>query len=133
MDAGSQQQVGDQLISAFKQIVADAKKAGLKTFGATITALGSGYSGGSREQTRQRVNNWILTSGTFDVVIDFDKLLRNQGAPAQLAAQYDSGDGLHPNVAGFQVLADSIPLEQFQGAGVKKFRGKGKPRKPRSW
>ncbi len=32
--------VGDQLISAFKQIVADCKKAGYITIGATITPFG---------------------------------------------------------------------------------------------
>ena len=127
-DAGSQQSIGDQMIRAFTQIAADAKAKGLKTFGATVTALGSGYSGGSREQTRQRVNRWIMTSGTFDVVIDFDKILRDPANPSQLAAQYDGGDGLHPNVAGFQALADSIPLAEFRPkrkTGEKSGKGKG--------
>src|SRR5690606_4228880 len=95
----------------------DSKAKGYKTIGATITALGSGYSGGSREQTRQRVNQWIRTSGTFDLVVDFDQILRNPSNQAQLAQQYNSGDGLHPNVAGFQAIADNFPLDIFRTSG----------------
>src|SRR5690606_7684124 len=96
-DSGSANRIADQLISAFTQIARDSKAAGLKVFAATITALGNGYSGGSRESARQKVNNWILTSGTFDAVIDFDKILRNPNSPSQLNQRYNGGDGLHPN------------------------------------
>ncbi|TFK33499.1 SGNH hydrolase-type esterase domain-containing protein [Crucibulum laeve] len=115
-DAASQQQVGDQLIAAFQQIVSDAKAAGLKIFAATITPLGSGYTAGSREPTRQRINQWILTSGTYDAVVDFDKIVRNPSNPSQLAQQYDSGDGLHPNVAGYQAIANQFPLDVLTGS-----------------
>lgn len=132
MDAGTQQSTGDQLIRAFTQITQDAKRAGRKTFGATITPLGTGYTGGSREQTRQRVNNWIKTSGAFDVVIDFDAAVRDPNNPARLRQQFDgSGDGLHPNVAGFQAMADLFPLAELQETRHKpkkwrKKKGKGK-------
>ncbi|RPA79865.1 SGNH hydrolase [Ascobolus immersus RN42] len=115
-DSGSQQRIGDQLISAFTQISRDAKAKGLKVFAATITPLGTGYTGGSREQTRQRVNQWILqqAGGIFDAVIDFDKIVRDPSNASKLARAYDgSGDGLHPNVAGFQAIADAFPLNIF--------------------
>lgn len=117
-DQGSQQRIGDQLINAFRQIVTDAKAKGMYTIGTTITPLGTGYSGGARESTRQRVNQWILTSGTFDAVVDFDKIVRNPSNPAQLNRSYDgSGDGLHPNVAGFQAIADQFPADIFTRFG----------------
>jgi hypothetical protein len=58
-DQSSQTQVGNSLISAFKQIAADARKAGLLVFAATITpfcapsgASQQSYSSATREATR---------------------------------------------------------------------------------
>ncbi|KAF9524669.1 SGNH hydrolase-type esterase domain-containing protein [Crepidotus variabilis] len=105
--SGTQNQIANQLISAFTQIAKDAKSLGLPIFAATITPFGSSqYGDTSREAARQTVNKWILTSGTFDAVIDFDKFIRNPSNPAQLASQYNSGDYLHPNVAGYQYIAN---------------------------
>ncbi|KAG6828325.1 hypothetical protein H0H92_008389 [Tricholoma furcatifolium] len=77
-----------------------------------MTGDGQVYGTPEREVTRQRVN-WIRTSGTFDAVFDFDKLLADPANPAQLLPQYDSGDHLHPNVAAYEVMVASIPLELF--------------------
>ncbi|PPQ74009.1 hypothetical protein CVT24_012616 [Panaeolus cyanescens] len=112
-DPATQQAIGDRLITAYQQITRDSRAKGFKVFAATITALGSTYTGGSREDQRQRINTWIRTNGTFDAVVDFDAILRNPDSPSQLQAQYDSGDGLHPNVAGYQAIADNFPLEIF--------------------
>lgn len=114
----TQQQIGDQLISAFTRIAGDAKKAGLITIGATITPFsgsGQSYSDPTREKTRQRVNQWILTSKTFDHVVDFAKVVADPKTPSQLDSKFDgSGDHLHPNVAGFRAMADAIPLDIFK-------------------
>ena len=118
-DSGTQTNVGNQLISAFKQIAADAKKLGLPVFAATITPFGGSgqsYSDPNRERTRNTVNNWILTSGTFDATIDFSKILGNPSTPSQLASKYDGGDHLHPNVAGYQYLAEQFPLSIFKAS-----------------
>ena len=53
------------------------------------------------------------SSGTFDVVIDFDQILRDPATPSQLSSKYNGGDYLHPNVAGYQALADAFPLDIF--------------------
>ncbi|KAJ3040710.1 hypothetical protein HDV00_010603 [Rhizophlyctis rosea] len=113
-DTTTQQKLGDNLIAAFKQIVADCKATGLQTIGGTITPFGGSgqsYSNPTREQTRQRVNNWILTSGTFDYVVDFAAAV---GSGDHLLSQYDGGDHLHPNVAGYQAMANAFPLSIFQ-------------------
>ncbi|KAK8115841.1 extracellular GDSL-like lipase/acylhydrolase [Apiospora sp. TS-2023a] len=117
-DAGTQQRIGDQLIAAFKQIASDAHKAGLRVFAATITPFGGNgqsYSNPAREATRQRVNKWILGGGdgSFNATIDFAKLVANSGNPSTLATQYDSGDHLHLNPAGYQAIADGFPLDVF--------------------
>ncbi|GKT64215.1 lipolytic enzyme [Colletotrichum tofieldiae] len=113
VDAGSQQRIGDGLINAYKQIAADCKKAGFVTVGATITPFagnGQSYSNPAREQTRVRVNKWILESGTFDHVVDFAGFI---GEGDRLKAQFDGGDHLHPNVAGYQEMANRFPLDIF--------------------
>lgn len=76
-DTNTQNQLGDNLISAFKKITTDAHAKGLITIGATITPFGGtgqSYSNAEREKTRVKVNNWILNStGAFDYVVDFGK------------------------------------------------------------
>ncbi|KAK9857396.1 Lipase [Penicillium brevicompactum] len=120
-DTTSQAEIERRLISAYKQIATRVHALGIPFFGATITPFGSSatsdylqpYSGFFRERTRQNVNAFIRESGVYDAVLDFDRVLRDPQAPDQLLEQYDSGDHLHPNVAGYQALADCFPLEVF--------------------
>lgn len=106
--------IEDRLIWAFKQMVERLHTAGIPVIGATITPFtGHEYGHPTREVTRQKVNEWIRTSRVFDVVVDFDKLLRDPEQPARFKVEYDGGDHLHPNVRGFQVMADAIPLGFF--------------------
>ncbi|KAK0629571.1 SGNH hydrolase-type esterase domain-containing protein [Bombardia bombarda] len=117
-DSGSQTSIGNRLIDAYKQIAKDCKAAGIKVYGATITPFGGSgqsYSNPTREQTRVKVNNWILSSGgVLDGVVDFSKSVSDASVKSQLGKPYDGGDHLHPNVAGYQAMADGFPLELFQ-------------------
>ena len=91
-------------------------------FAATITPFSAPgfdstiqpYSNAVREATRQRVNAWIRESGKFDAVIDFDAIVRDPSNVTQLNPAYNSGDYLHPNVAGYTAIANAFPLEIFQ-------------------
>ena len=56
------------------------------------------------------VNYWIRTSGAFDAVFDFDQAIRDPSDPTRMLPEYDSGDHLHPNDAGYQKMADSVNL-----------------------
>ena len=97
------------------QLAARAHEHGIKVFGATITPYkGAGYFTANGEQIRQAVNHWIMTSGVFDGTIDFDKTTGDPANPLTLAAQYDSGDHLHPKDAGYSAMADSIDLTLFR-------------------
>lgn len=40
-------------------------------------------------------------------------MLADPKIPSQLKAEYDSGDYLHPNVKGYQRLADLFPVGVF--------------------
>lgn len=64
--------------------------------------------------TVNRVNDFIRDSKTFDAVFDFNAWLADPNMPTQLNPLYDSGDFLHPNELGYQVLADKFDLGVFQ-------------------
>jgi lysophospholipase L1-like esterase len=103
-----------QLISAFKTIIADARKANLITIGGTITPFGgSSYSGSAKEEARKTVNAWIKTAGNFDYVVDFAAAVESKSDASKLDSRYNGGDSLHPNVAGYQAMADAFPLDIF--------------------
>jgi lysophospholipase L1-like esterase len=102
--------VSDQLIAAYQQIIARAHAMGLTIIGATMTPAGAS---GMREQNRSTVNAWIRSSGAFDAIIDFDAATRDPANPTFMRAEYDSGDHLHPNGAGYQAMANAIDLALF--------------------
>ncbi len=106
----------EQLIAAYAQIIARARALGIKVHGATILPFMSNeyYSpDAASEADRQAINAWIRTSGAFDSVIDLDAVMRDPARPGYLNPAYDTGDGLHPNPAGFRAMADAVPLSLF--------------------
>ncbi|CAL9610932.1 hypothetical protein SUDANB6_05648 [Streptomyces sp. enrichment culture] len=114
----AQRRTADDLILAYRQIVARAHAQGLRVHGATLTPIGGNRMyddpGGVREAARQRVNDWIRTSGVFDAVIDFDRAVRDPDAPTRLRPLYDEGDHLHLNPAGYAALARAVPAGLFR-------------------
>lgn len=107
-----------QLIDGMKQLIARAHARHVKIYGATLTPFGGSgwpYHSASGEKTREQVNAWIRDSGAFDGVVDFDKAVRDPAAPKRMRAAYDSGDHLHPNGAGYRVMAATVDLKLFAG------------------
>jgi lysophospholipase L1-like esterase len=115
----AQDSVYNQLVQAYEQIITRIHTFGIPVFAATITPFGApdsnmhAYSTPEREVTRQRVNDWIRHSGKFDAVLDFDAVVRSKENATMLADAFNSGDYLHPSVAGYQALADSFDLKLF--------------------
>ena len=106
----------EQVTAAYAQIIARAHARGIKVHGSTILPFMSNeyYSpDAASEADRQAINAWIRTSGAFDSVIDLDAALRDPARPGYLNPAYDTGDGLHPNPAGFRAMADAVPLSLF--------------------
>jgi len=102
------------LISAYRQMILRAHGQGVKVIGCTITPyVGSDYyhPDAASEADRVALNTWIRTSGLFDAVVDFDKIVRDPAHPERMIAAYDSGDHLHPSAAGYKVMANAINLE----------------------
>jgi len=104
----------NDIIGGYKQIINEAHTHGLKIVGCTLTPYGgAGYQREHGESVREKVNDWIRTSGTFDAVVDFEKATRDASDPKKIQAEFDPGDHLHPNDAGYQAMADAIDLSIF--------------------
>jgi lysophospholipase L1-like esterase len=107
----------NSLIDGHLQLVAKARARGVRAIGATLTPFeGQSYYRAARENVRTRFNDWMRSSGAYDAVVDFDQVLRDPARPTRLRAAYDSGDHLHPNNAGYQAMAQAVPLTLFTQA-----------------
>ncbi len=98
------------------QIVEEAHARGIKVFGATVTPVkGNGYYSQSHEAGRVALNEWIRTSGVFDGVIDFDKMVADPAQPDRLdpAFLYEN-DWLHLNAAGYEKMGRGIEHSLFK-------------------
>jgi lysophospholipase L1-like esterase len=107
--------VATNLITAYEKMIAQAHAHHIRVYGGTITPFGgSSYDKPGHEDARVTVNNWIRTGGKFDAVIDFDAVMRDPQNPSRLLPAADSGDHLHPNEAGYKIMADAISLKLFK-------------------
>jgi lysophospholipase L1-like esterase len=103
----------DQLEQAYISLIAKLHAAGLRVVQATLTPTGNAGAGFSNAEVvaeREAVNAWIRGSSPADAIVDFDAALRDPADPGAIAAQYDGGDGLHLNAAGYAHMADAIDL-----------------------
>lgn len=103
------------IIAAYEQLFTRARARGLRVIAATLTPYRGAdfYWSEDGEADRQAINAWIRTSGRADAVADFDAALRDPAAPDRLAAEFDSGDHLHPSMAGYKRLAEALDLSLF--------------------
>ncbi len=107
----------DDVIAGLRQIADRAHTHGIKVIGCTLTPYqGAAYYTDKGESFRQSVNRWIRTSGVFDAVVDFDALTRDPNSAGHIRPDFDAGDHLHPNDAGYKAMADAIDLSLFASA-----------------
>jgi len=103
------------IIGAYRQMIARAHDRGVKVILATILPYkGAGYWSAAGEASRVAINDWIRTSGEADGYVDLAQAIADPADPARMAKAYDVGDALHPNDAGFRVMADAIDLSLFR-------------------
>ena len=100
------------LIAGYRQVIRRAHAAGLKAVLATVPPFeGANYFTPEGEATRQAVNAWLRGQTEADGVVDFDAALRDPVVPSRLKTTFHSGDWLHPSDAGYQAMAEAIPLD----------------------
>ncbi|MEO3886111.1 SGNH/GDSL hydrolase family protein [Nonomuraea sp. B5E05] len=98
-----------QLIEGHRALIERAHAKGIKVVGATLLPYkGSQYFTARGERVRDALNTWIRTSGAYDAVVDFDKIMADPADPDQINPAYDSGDKLHPGDAGYRVMAEAV-------------------------
>lgn len=108
-----------QLMDGTKNVISRAKAKGLKVYGVTIiprhvTVGGNPATAWTAEhnQVRRTVNQWIRDSAPFDVVFDFDRVVRDPARPDFLLPSSNCDD-VHPTPRGYFEMAASMRLEPF--------------------
>ncbi|MEQ1107048.1 SGNH/GDSL hydrolase family protein [Acinetobacter seifertii] len=111
----------EALTEGYQRVVREAHQQGMQVIGATLLPFSGAlpntpldnYYQPNKDELRQRINQWIRTSHTFDGVIDLDNGLKDPKHPDRLNPIYDSGDHLHPNDHGNQHMAELVQLDQI--------------------
>ena len=95
-----------QLESAQTTLIGQAHAAGVRVLLTTITpCAGQSLCTSSFESARQAYNAWVRAGTSADGFADFDAAIGNGAA---LATAYDSGDHIHPDAAGYELLAAAV-------------------------
>lgn len=98
-----------EIIAGYRQLIDRAHAKGLRIVGGTMLPYeGAPYYRVEGDKVRAAVNDWIRTARAFDAVIDFDRAMRDPARPVRLRPELQSGDWLHPNDAGYKVMADAV-------------------------
>jgi lysophospholipase L1-like esterase len=132
----------EEIIAGYRGLIAAARERGLPVMALTLTPTvpNPGLPGQTDEQAvavRRAVNRWLRTSGELDAVFDAEAALSAPGGGDALAAEFDVGDGLHPNDAGMAAIAESVDLDALlplacRGAGRGSITGASSPGVPRA-
>ena len=101
---GNAEQVAQELIKVYGEMIDKAHAQGIKVLMGTITPFGkSFYDSRFHEAARLVVNDWIRANKKADGIVDFDALVRDPQQPNQLLEEY-SDDWLHLNPAGYEKM-----------------------------
>ncbi|MGW7429501.1 SGNH/GDSL hydrolase family protein [Streptomyces sp. NPDC054861] len=98
-----------ELIAGYRTLIDAAHDRGVRIVGSTLPPFkGSSHWGPTAERTAAEVDHWIRTSGEFDAVVDFARLLADPADPRALHPAYAYEDRLHPNDAGYRLMAEAV-------------------------
>ena len=104
----------EEVIAAYRQVIARLHLRGVKVVGGTLTPFGgSGRFDARSEASRRVLNAFIRESGEFDAVVDFDKATRLPGQPDAMRPEFARDDRLHPNDQGYAAMAEAVDLSTF--------------------
>ncbi|MEV0643127.1 GDSL-type esterase/lipase family protein [Streptomyces sp. NPDC050619] len=101
-----------QILRSYREVFQRLHAAGIKVYVTPITPR-PGYTDQNnldRHAVGTYVKKWNNCAGTCDGVTDFDQVLKDPLEPNSINPAYDTGDGVHANIAGQQALADYVSL-----------------------
>jgi lysophospholipase L1-like esterase len=101
-----------EIEGGYRRLIAMAHARGVAVYLGTLTPA-AGALTPARVAMREAVNRWILASSAAhisDGVINFAGAVADPGDPAYLNPPCNSGDDLHPDDLGYNMMADAIPL-----------------------
>jgi lysophospholipase L1-like esterase len=105
------------LIGGLEQIIERAHTHGIKVMVGTLTPFaGAAYASAAGDAIRQSINAWIRTTDLVDAKVDFDAAVRDPADATRLRPEFDPGDHLHLNDAGYEAMADAIELWVFRNS-----------------
>jgi lysophospholipase L1-like esterase len=87
-----------ELIQGMNNIISQAHADGLRIIGGTIMPFAgdTGYYNSHSAAVREQVNHWILTSGSFDGVVNFAAAAADPSNPQKINPAY--GNPVHPTM-----------------------------------
>ncbi|NMO49685.1 SGNH/GDSL hydrolase family protein [Actinoplanes sp. TBRC 11911] len=104
------------LIAGYIELAERAHLAGLRILVSTIGPF-AGYTPETRMPellaVRREVNDWIRTARYFDGVFDVARAVADPRFPDYIHRDLDSGDGLHLNEVGTEVMADTVDIRDL--------------------
>ncbi|WP_253769695.1 GDSL-type esterase/lipase family protein [Goodfellowiella coeruleoviolacea] len=107
------------VLDSYRAVFQRLRAAGIRVYVTPITPR-PGYSDQNnrdRHEVGTFVGKWNSCGGTCDGVVDFDQVLRDPLRPNSINPAYDTGDGVHANIAGQQALGDYVSLPMLVPAG----------------
>ena len=106
----------EELIEGLKYYIREARSYGYKVYIGTLLPIeGWRTYAPFRDEMRNAYNEWIRTTDLIDGCVDFDKAVRDPENPSRFLPKYDSGDHLHPSVAGYKAMANAVLTEILKG------------------
>jgi len=108
----------EEMIAGYRQLVARAHAKGIKVIASPIGPYkGAAYWSEAGEAAREAINDWIVSSGTFDGVTRLDLAFADPADPQAMRDGYHMGDFLHGSDAGLKAVGESIDLSLFAEDG----------------
>jgi lysophospholipase L1-like esterase len=103
-------------IDQMSMMIASAHSHGVRFLCSTLTPFqGASYWSAQKEIGRAAINAFIRGAGSgCDGVVDQDTATHDPANPTTYLPTFNSGDGLHPNVAGLQAIAEAVDLASFK-------------------